>query len=416
MRLLAIAVLSFLLSMACSRQESDEKPVTPVVTVQVTKAGLGDVPHLVSAPATIFPRQQASIAARITAPIRELRVRKGSFVHRGEVVAVLENRDLIAQRQQAVASLADAKANLQKTENGTLPADIERASGQVETTRAELDQAQKDYDRRNKLFAQGAIPQRDLLASQTALATAKANYAVAERSLDLLKNRSGKFDVQMAQARIEQAEAALAAADANLKFSELQAPFAGTITEQFQYPGDMASPSSPTYTLMDLSTVIARAQVPESQAGAVNTKQYCEFTAADAKQADRGRVVVVNRAVDPTRRTVEVWCEIPDPPLRLRAGTFGSLCIETGRTPNVVVVPVPAVQVEEGTHKGSVLVVDAHNVAHQRAVQIGDSFSGKFPILSGLHAGEIVVTQGGYGVPDATPVHIASAQRENESQ
>lgn len=414
MKLLVVVICGFLLITACARQEAQDKAETPVVAVQVAKAELADIPQAVSAPGVIFPQQQANIAARITAPIRELRVRKGSSVQQGQVVAILENRDLTAQKQQADAALADAKANLDKTTNGTLPTDIERANGEAETTRAALDQAQKDFDRRHQLFAQGAIPQRDLLVSETALATAKVNYNVAQRSLDLLKNRSGKLDVQIAKARVEQAEASLAVSSANLNFSELRAPFTGTITEQFQYPGDMANPNSPIYTLMDLSTVVVHAQVPESEAAAIETKQDCGFTAADAKQVDSGRVTVVNRAVDPARRTLEVWCEIPHPPLRLRAGVFGAIRIKTGHIPSVVVVPIPAVQVQEGTQKGFVLVVDGHNIAHQRSVQVGDAFEGKFPVTQGLRPGELVVTVGAYGTPDGTAVRIASAQREND--
>jgi multidrug efflux pump subunit AcrA (membrane-fusion protein) len=100
--------------------------------------------------------------------------------------------------------------------------------------------------------------------------------------------------------------------------------------------------------------------------------------------------------------------------MRLRAGVFGAIRIKTGHIPGVVVVPVPAVQVQEGTQKGFVLVVDGHNIAHQRNVQIGDAFEGKFPVTKGLHPGELVVTVGAYGTPDGTPVRIASAQQEND--
>jgi multidrug efflux pump subunit AcrA (membrane-fusion protein) len=103
------------------------------------------------APATIFPREQASIAARVTARILRLNAKKRDYVKAGQTLALLENRDLIAQRDSARASVTDAEASLQKVKGGTLPAEIEHARGQVTIARAALNQAQKNYDRRKDL-------------------------------------------------------------------------------------------------------------------------------------------------------------------------------------------------------------------------------------------------------------------------
>ena len=109
---------------ACSR-ENETKP-EPVVEVKVAQTEVADVDVTVQAPATVFPREQANIASRVTSPIRELRARKGDFVSAGQVLAVLENRDLRAQQQEALAALEDATAQLQKISTGTLQ--IGRAS------------------------------------------------------------------------------------------------------------------------------------------------------------------------------------------------------------------------------------------------------------------------------------------------
>jgi HlyD family secretion protein len=401
MRALGLLVPVMLLG-GCSRpgEEAKEKPV---VAVKVTRADTADLPRLVTGPASIFPREQANIAARITAPIRELKARKGDSVAAGQLMAVLENRDLTAQRQEAQAALADAEANLQKTAAGTVPADVERARGQLETARASLDQAQKNYDRRRSLFEQGAIPQRDLLQSETELATARANFEVARKSLDLLRRQSGAGDIAIAKARVEQARARLAAATANLQYTDLRSPMNGVVTEQFQYPGDMAGPGTPTYTVMNLSTVTARAQIPETSAMPVQRGQTCAFTGAD-NATGKGRVTVVSRAVDPARRTVEVWCEIPNPPVSLRAGVFGEAAIETASIRGATVVPLTAVEINEGTGTGVVFVVDAKSIAHRREVRLGAREADRVQVLSGVQPGETVITQGGYALPDGTEV------------
>lgn len=383
-------------------EEAAKKPVAPVQTAVAEGAA---VALTLSAPATIFPREQANITPRLTGVIRELKVRKGDTVAAEALLATLENRDLAAQREEAKAMLADAQANLEKTRKGTLPSDLERGRGQVETARALLNQAQKQFDRRKALFDQGAIPQRDLLVSETELSTAKTSFEVASRSLVLLEQQSQGQDLRIAEARVEQANGRLATVSAQLQFAELRAPFAGVITEQFQYAGDLGQPSSPIFTLVDLTAVTARAQVPEADASRAAAGQSCQFQGGgnDANSIT-GRVSVINRAVDPLRRTVEVWCEIARPPSSLRSGAFGTVAFQTGRLERTVLVPVGALQLEEGTRKGVVLVVDVNKIAHRREVEVGDLTGNRRVVLSGLKAGEIVVTEGGYELPDGTQV------------
>ncbi len=340
----AWGVVGLILAAACgSHEEAEPKPVVAVKAVQ---AELADVRLLVRAPATVHPRQQASLAPRIAAPIRELKARKGDVVAAGQVLALLESRDVLAQRDDVAAALR---------------------------------QAQQVRDRRTQLFAEGAIPQRELLASETELAQAQARYALIE---------------------------------AQLRFTEMTSPFAGVITEQFLYPGDMAKPETPVFTVTDLAVVIAHAQVPEAETEKLRKGQVGVFHPTDAGETSfEGRVTVVNRAVDPARRTIEVWIEIPNGAGGMRTGVFGNVDIVTGTAPGSVVVPVEAVEFASGTRKGTVLVVDEKHIAHRRDVEAGDVSAGRAQILGGLKAGETVVVEGGYGLADGTEVRLAASDK-----
>ena len=386
----------------------DEGEPKPVVAVKVARAELETIRVSVSAPATIFPRQQANVASRLTAPIRSLKVRKGDKVSAGQILVVLENRDLLAQREEAVAGVSDAQASLQKVSAGTLPTDVERARGQVATSEAALNQAQGIYERRKELFQQGAIPQRDLLLSQTELAQAKTGYEVALKSLQLLESQSRGKDLQIAESHLAQAKARLELIETQLQFAELRSPFAGFITEQFLYAGDMAKPDAPVFTVMDLSVVVARAQVPEAEAGSVRVGQTGTFAPTDMNgTVYEGHVSVVNEAVDPSRRTLEIWCEIPNRQAQgLRAGAFGTLHVLVAELPRSLTIPLSAVQFREGTQSGSVLVVDERRIATKREVETGQIFNGKIQIKRGLRSGEEVVVEGGYELPDGTQVRL----------
>ncbi|MBI3661624.1 MAG: efflux RND transporter periplasmic adaptor subunit [Acidobacteria bacterium] len=370
------AFVCILLLAACAGQKEEPAP-KPVVEVKVARAEFADVQLSVQAPATLHPREQASIASKITAPIRTLFVKKGDAVSAGQVLARLENRDLVAQRVEA----------------------LDRARAEAAATEAALAQARKNLDRRQKLFDEGAIPSRELLASQTEYAQAKANYDVAHKYLDLLLSAGQRAETTGGE------KASTAFLNAQLEFTEIRSPFAGVVTEQFMYPGDMAKPESPIFTVMDLSVAVARAQVPDAEIAGVARGQACAFESADSPGSrSSGRVSVVNQAVDPARRTVEVWCEIANPRRALRAGVFGTLTLLTGSAPKSVVVPKEAVQFVEGTTKGTVWVAGADKHVTRREVETGGLFKGSVRILRGLKAGETVVIEGGYGLPDGTEV------------
>jgi HlyD family secretion protein len=341
------ALLLVLVLGGCAAPHEDPE-AKPLVAVTVARAELADVPIEVRASALVHPRQVASISSRITAPIQALLVGKGEQVAAGAIIVRLDSRDLVAQREDVLAALRQAEAL---------------------------------GDRRGHLFAEGAIPERDLLTAQTELAQAKARLEVS---------------------------------NTQLTFSELRTPFAGRVTEQFLYPGDMAQPGTPIFTVADTGTAIARAQLPQAETAKVRAAQACAFVPADAPaESFAGHVTVVNPAIDPARRTLEAWCEIPNSDGRLLPGTFGEARIRTGLARSIV-VPVGAVQLEEGTRKGSAFVVDAQKVAHHRDVEGGVVLDGKMQILSGLAAGDIVVVEGAYALPDGTTVRIAEPVKEPE--
>jgi RND family efflux transporter MFP subunit len=252
-----------------------------------------------------------------------------------------------------------------------------------------------------------------LLTSETELAQAKIAHQVSKKSLDLLMNQSREQDIRIARSRLDQANARLSLLNAQLEFTKIQCPFDGTIIEQYMYAGDMAKPDAPIFTVIDLSIAVARVQIPESQAGSVLSGQECVFSPADLPESVySGKSTVVGRSVDPNRRTVEVWCEIPHPDAGLRAGVFGSANILTGMMPGSVLVPLPAVQFVEGTRQGFVMVVDAKHAAQKRDVETGEIFDNNVQIVKGLSPGEPVIIEGGYGLPDGTEVRLAEENKQ----
>ena len=91
--LLSLAVVSAML-VSCSKKPAETEPV---VTVQIAVAQRGAIQQVISAEAVLFPRDQAAITPKVVAPVKAFYVNRGSRVHRGELLAVLENRDQIGR-------------------------------------------------------------------------------------------------------------------------------------------------------------------------------------------------------------------------------------------------------------------------------------------------------------------------------
>jgi RND family efflux transporter MFP subunit len=385
----------------------EEAPPKTIVNVTVVKPEITDVKIVIKAPASVSAREQANISSRVTAPIRKLLVRKGDTVATGQILAQLDNRDLVAQRDDALASVAEAEASLQQLTAGTLPTEIERARGQLANAEAARGQAQKIYDRRRQLFEQGGIPQRDLLVSQTELAQANTAYEVAKKSQELLQNQSHDKEILIAKSKVEQSQARLAFAKAQLSFTTIRSASAGTITEQFMFPGDMAKADAPLFTVMNLSIAVARAQVTENDAAGLRVGESCSFIPADGSDATfKGHISMVNQAVDPARRTIETWCDIPNPKHALRGGVYGQVQIVTGISPKSILIPVAAVQFLEAAKKGFVMVVGDKNIALKKDVETGETYEGKVQIKNGLTEKDLVIVQGAYELPEGTQIRL----------
>ncbi len=399
-----------LVTFGCRSGSDPDKKV--IVNVSVQRAEARDVPLIVSAPATVFGKSEAHISARITASVQQVLVHKGEPIKAGQTLAVLDRRDLEAQHEDAVASMQNAEAALERTQHASIPLQLTQARGDLRAKTAALDLAKKVYERRKQLFAEGAISGRDLQTSEAELAQAQANFDAAQTNLDAVEKHTSADDLRTARNNLAQFQARESLAAANLSFAEIRSPFAGTVTEQLVFPGDLASPGTQMFIVAAMSTAVARAQVAADQVTGVKVGQTCSFSQNDViGTSSQGKITVVNQAVDPARRTVEVWCEIQNRDGVLKSGFFGSIEIFVGKAPRAVVIPSSGIEFEEGTQTGKVYVLDDHNVAHLREVSATPIDNHQVRILSGLRAGEIVITAGEYGLPDKTQVNPAGANQ-----
>src|SRR5438477_9364638 len=158
-RLLAIAGLtalaSVLATVGCSSDKGDKEPT---VTVQVAAVEKTTIQHTIAAQAILFPRQQAAIVPKISAPVRKFLVKRGNRVRQGQLLAVLENRDLSAAAQENQGAYAQAQATYETTTVTGLPEEIRKAEAEAQQAQQVLDAQEKVFQSRQQLFDQGALP------------------------------------------------------------------------------------------------------------------------------------------------------------------------------------------------------------------------------------------------------------------
>ena len=407
---LVLAVCLWLISCGNSKDEgsAEAEAATPVQVASVTS---GSIDRVIEADAVLWPVQQSSLMPKISAPVRKFYVNRGDHVTTGQLVATLENRDLIAAEHESTANFAQAEAARRIVSQATVTEDQTKAQTDVAATKQALDAAQKVYDSRVELLNQGAIARKLVDDAKVALVQAQAAHENAMRHLQVLQSVSRKEQVTAAQAQVDAAQARIQSAQAQVSYSEMRSPITGVVADRAIFQGEMASAGTALMTIVDISQVIAKANLPVSDASDVKVGMPANisFNGEDTP----AKVTVVSPAVDPNTTTVQVWVQAANPGERLKPGSAVHIVIKSATLRKVALIPSAALlNSDEGGQK--VMVVDSKMVAHDRPVQVGVRDAEKAQITKGLSEGEQVVTVGGLGLDDKSKVKIITGKEEDE--
>lgn len=394
----------------CGKKE--EKETEPVVPVQVTAARLDSIRRIVTADAVLYPQNQASVTPKVSAPVKKFYVNRGDHVKEGQLLAVLENRDLSAAAAESKGLYEQAAANYRATSAVSLPVQITTAQANLQAAKEALDAAKKLLDSREQLFKENALARRQVDEAQVAYAQAKGQYDTAQEQLRTLQSAGREEQIKAAKAQAEAAEAHYNGAEAQFGYSEIRSPITGVITDRPVWEGEMASAGTPLLTIMDVSRVVARANIPLEQAAALRVGDDATITPADGSGDVPGKVIVVSPAVDANTTTVQVWAQAVNPGERLRPGASVRVSMVAAKMSNAIVVP-PTALLPTAEGETIVLVVGSDSLAHEKKVEIGIREPDKVQILSGVSTGEQVITVGGLGLADKAKVTI---QKPGEEQ
>jgi len=262
---------------------------------------------------------QYNLQAEVGGQVLQVKVAEGDLLRPGDLVAVLETSGMQHQVDQALAAVANAKAQLQELQKGARPEQLAQARENVRQAKAAVEGAQENlvYRQRNlqrvqELFSEGAVTQQqvddaqaqvDAAAAQ--LASLEAQARAATEQLRLLENGATAEAIAAAKANVAQAEAALAAAQSQVEKAEIRALVAGRVVHRHLNPGEMAVPGSVVVTLADLNDLWVKVYLPERDLAKVKLGQKAKLkSAAYPDQTFTGKVVFIAQEAEFTPKNI----------------------------------------------------------------------------------------------------------------
>ena len=413
-RVLACLLAASLIA-GCHKEEATP---TAEVAVQTAIPKLGDISAIIRADATLSPLAQAAIEPKITAPVKKFLVQRGARVKAGQLLAILENSDLSAAQIDNKGAYVAAQAAFETSTKATVPEDYTKAELDLSQAKANLDLNQTIVTGRTQLFAQGAIPGRDLDTAKAALVQAQATYDIAKQHLESVQKTSNQASLQSAKGQLESARGKYLGAEAQLSYTEIRSPIDGYVTDRPLFAGETAAAGAPLITVMDTSALVAKVHIAQIEAQRLAIGGEAALTVPGVDDPIPAKITLISPALDPGSTTVEVWLRVSNPKNALKAGTPVQASI-TGKTiSNALLIPTGAIQSAAGSEGNGkfVLVMNPDGTAHKRPVTLGIQTAEQVQILTGLTPKDTVITTGAYGLDEGTKVKVGAAADDKDGK
>ena len=403
---LTVLALALLTASACDRKASEVKgtAASPPPAVVVAMVEQRTVPIVRDFVARTEAIPTVDVRARVPGVLEKVLYKEGSEVKQGQVLFEIQRAEYSASLDSAKAQLAKAHADLIRAKDTSV---VDRARAQLEQRKADLEKANRDVLRYQPLAEARAIPQQDLDTARSAEKVAAAGVDVAEAALkdSQLVQRT---QIQLSEAAVESAKAAVTQADLNLGYTQVIAPISGIIGKIMVDPGNLVGKAEPTLltTISAVDPIYAEFPVAEAdylklssqirldaQGRGRDTERRLQlFLADDTVFPEKGRFVFVGRGFDPKTGTINVQAEFPNPKRVLRSGQFARVRGTVEERPDAVLVSQLAVQEQQGAK--TVMVVEAGDKVALRPITLGDRVGDLYIVTAGLKAGERVIVDG----------------------
>ena len=371
-----------------------------VTEVRVADATTGRIVNQISATGTVVAFRKTGIRPKVSGRIEAFFVSEGEQVEKDQVLAHLEQQDFLLAKHQAEAALGTAKATLQQLLAGARAEDIQGAKAALSQARASLEEAKSEFERIKRLYETHVVSSQMYDAANARYKISRQAVTIASETLKKATSGPTEEDIQVARARVREAEVGLEIAEQQLNDSTIRAPFSGVIAEKFLNEGEIVSSvsASAIFRLVEMNTVKIECAIPESEMSRVSSgsETHIEVDAYPGEQFS-GRISTISPVVDPASHTFKVTITIPNTDHRLKPGMFARVNLITDIHDNAVLIPRSALTIIKG--KDTVFIIQ-DSTAILRHVTIGLKTEHTVEILQGITPGDSVIIEGNYGLED----------------
>ena len=356
-----------------------------------------------------------TIQATIEGPIAFCPWREGDRIEQVDQKLIEINRPLYRQEVLvAKAALAVAAAKLADLKAGARLEEIAQIKESVKQLEDCTNFAKADLDRIRSLVKSGSLPAETVEKARVSYIKCQTQFAAAKEQLAMLEAGPTKTEIAVHQATVDEAGAKRAIAQAKLDECVLKAPFVGVVTQVFVRPGDLATPRAPLLKLMDPTSLVVRAGLPESCSANIRkgTKVVVRLDAYPNKIFN-AKIERVYPRLERDSRTRIIEAKIIEP-VQLIPRLFARISVQGRVADDAVVVPDAAIVTTPRGDK--VIYVVKEGKANMRKVTIGLEQGQSIQIIDGVQVGEMVVVAGNLNLKDGVPVQLDKATSASDTQ
>lgn len=391
--------------------EDDTLPAEPVpvravkVEQTVLKPSIDVVGMLVA-----IPEQTTTVSPQIAGWIQKVVVVEGGTVRAGDELLQLDCRFAEAELARAAASVAERTAILDRLKHGPRAEEIEVARFDAEKARAAVAALRSEIEALKSLQARNEVSPVQFQKAQSSLQAAEAESSAAAARLRLLEAGTRPEEVAEAEARLAAAEAELTTARLNLGLCRIASPIDGTITQLSARQGMYVERTASLATIVDLAKVFMQIRIPSAYLAKVKPGAAVDVQVASLQdKTAQGRIARIGGEADPATGDVEALAEVANDSGLLRPGLACRGRVWLPEVADALVVPTSAIADHSGT---PVVSVVRDGKGYEIEVTLGAKTQQKTQVIDGLKPGDIVITEGGYGLPEGCPVRLMGAETE----
>lgn len=353
-----------------------------------------------------IPENTVSLSVQASGQVEEVLVHENEEVASEQEILRLDNRMVKARMDKIAAALDEAQASLRALEKGALPEEIEALRQDVVKFQALASSLKKKHDALVPMQERGEVSEIRFQQSEAELRAAQAESQSASAKLKQLQAGTRQEVLDQASARVHAVSAELSEAKLMLDLCSVKSPIDGVVTSLPTQQGMFIEPPTMVAMISNQSQLFVRLRIPGELVNQINLNTLADIqVSAAGSEVLKGSIARIGRTADPRTSEIEVFAQVDNTAGTLVPGLACDARIWLPEIPNALAIPRESVADRDGT---PVATVVREEKAYEVEITLGAQTDEYTQIVDGIQAGELVVTEGGYALPDGCPVTLKS--------